>query len=173
MSDKVFRNIIKTKAGIKVIEEIFKMITGIKVKIEPKNDEIKVTNKYIKGKRVDLLSEDKKKVLNLEVNNNGKADLVRNMTYLFSIFINNIMSGKNYNLKKTFYQINFSYRSKLRKIMSEYGVYELIEGINILPMLKMIEFDMVKIRNVCYNNDVKGIDKLYRYIGMLLQIKNY
>ena len=50
-------------------------------------------------------------------------------------------------------------------------IYELIEGINILPMLKIIDFDMVKIRNICYHNDAKGIDKLYRYIGMFIADK--
>lgn len=132
MNDKVFRNIIKTYSGKKVISEIFYMITGYKMDIEPLNDDIKVSDKTIKGKRVDFISSDNNCLLNIEINN-YEVDLVRNIIYMFSLFVNDILVGENYKMHKEFYQINFSHKSKLRKIMSEFGVCEIREGIVILP----------------------------------------
>lgn len=166
MNDKVFRNIIKTYSGKKVISEIFYMITGYKMDIEPLNDDIKVSNKTIKGKRVDFISSDNNCLLNIEINN-YEVDLVRNIIYMFSLFVNDILVGENYKMHKEFYQINFSHKSKLSKIMSEFGVCEISEGIVILPGLKIIEIDMEIIWKICYDNDVRCIERLYKYVGML------
>lgn len=169
MRDKVFKYIIQTKPGMKVIKEIFKMITGIEIKsVELKNPELKVSDKSIKGKRVDFLLNDGDVVLNVEVNNTSESNILRNYAYINTLLINDVLESEKYTLDTTYYLLNFSRKSTLKKLADEYGICSVNSGIIVIPILKIIEIDMEIVKDMCYDKDVESIDKLYKYIAMLI-----
>ena len=129
MNDKVFKYLVKTKCGMRLITEIFKMISGIEiVNAELKDNEVRVSTKKVKKKRVDFLINDEDVVLNIEVNNGNDNNFYRNYVYINSLLINDVLEGEEYKKDKKYFSLNFSKRGVLSSKMEEYKLCSISKG---------------------------------------------
>ena len=90
MSDKMFKNIMKTESGLNLMKGIIEEVLSEKVEeLEILNPELKVPNVYIRGKNVDLLVKCNNQRIFVEVNNIYN-DVIRerNFSYLMAQYSN-------------------------------------------------------------------------------------
>ena len=90
MSDKMFKNIMKTESGLNLMKGIIEEVLGEKVEeLEILNPELKVPNVYIRGKNVDLFVKCNNQRIFVEVNNIYN-DVIRerNFSYLMVQYSN-------------------------------------------------------------------------------------
>ena len=96
MNDKMFKNIMKTDSGQRLLKGIIE--ETIKEKVEEMiilNPELKVPNVLVKGRTVDLLIKNGHKRIFIEVNNIYNENIRRrNLSYMANQYSNDIMVGQ-------------------------------------------------------------------------------
>ena len=127
--------------------------------------EIIKPNIYVRNKTLDVLVKLKGKIVNIEMNSGYYNELhIRNSSYLFSKYSEEIKVGEEYYIMSDFIQINFT-----KGLSDEYpkvGTYTLTDiktKINFIDNLKIYEFNIDKIFDECYNNN----NKEFNFVAML------
>lgn len=133
--------------------------------LEVKPPQIIKKNIYEKGKTLDVLVKVDNEIVNIELNS-GYYDSLhkRNAAYIFSKYTEEVKVGENYTSMKNYIQINFTF--DLPKNFPLLGEYKLIDPktkINFIDNLEIYEYDIDKIKDLCYN---KG-DKRFEFIALL------
>ena len=166
MNDKMFKNIMKTDSGQRLLKGIIE--ETIKEKVEEMiilNPELKVPNIFVKGRTVDLLIKNGNKRIFIEVNNIYNENIRRrNLSYMSSQYSNDTLVGKKQS-EIYYYQINISRRCNYTELNREYYIQS-DDKRKFVNNFKIIEYNMEKILGECYNGDVS--DKLYLYLSMII-----
>ena len=166
MNDKMFKNIMKTDSGQRLLKGIIE--ETIKEKVEEMiilNPELKVPNKYIKGKNVDLFVKSNDQRIFIEVNNYYNDNVkIRNFSYIANQYSNDYKVGSKLQEAVFYYQININKKCDYEELSDEYYVQS--NKRKYIKNLKIIEYNMEKILSECYNGDVS--DKLYLYLSMII-----
>ena len=166
MNDKMFKNIMKTDSGQRLLKGIIE--ETIKEKVEEMiilNPELKVPNVFVKGRTVDLLIKNGNKRIFIEVNNIYNENIRRrNLSYMSSQYSNDTLVGKKQS-EIYYYQINISRRCNYTELNREYYIQS-DDKRKFVNNFKIIEYNMEKILGECYNGDVS--DKLYLYLSMII-----
>ena len=108
MSDKMFKNIMKTESGLNLMKGIIEEVLGEKVEeVEILNPELKVPNVYIRGKNVDLFVKCNNQRIFVEVNNIYN-DVIRerNFSYLMAQYSNDYYIGDKYHQATYYFRQN-------------------------------------------------------------------
>ncbi len=166
MNDKMFKNIMKTESGQRLLKGIIE--ETIKEKVEEMiilNPELKVPNVLVKGRTVDLLIKNGNKRIFIEVNNIYNENIRRrNLSYMSNQYSNDTMVGKKQS-ETYYYQININRRCNYTELNREYYIQS-DDKRKFVENFKIIEYNMEKILCECYNGDVS--DKLYLYLSMII-----
>lgn len=132
--------------------------------------EIIKPNIYVRNKTLDVLVKLKGKIVNIEMNSGYYNELhIRNSSYLFSKYSEEIKVGEEYYIMSDFIQINFT-----KGLSDEYpmvGTYTLTDiktKINFIDNLKIYEFNIDKIFDECYNKN----NKEFNFVAMLNSDEN-
>lgn len=166
MNDKMFKNIMKTDSGQRLLKGIIE--ETIKEKVEEMiilNPELKVPNVFVKGRTVDLLIKNGNKRIFIEVNNIYNENIRRrNLSYMSSQYSNDTLVGEKQS-EIYYYQININRRCNYTELNREYYIQS-DDKRKFVNNFKIIEYNMEKILGECYNGDVS--DKLYLYLSMII-----
>ena len=166
MNDKMFKNIMKTDSGQRLLKGIIEETIGEKVdEMIILNPELKVPNKYIKGKNVDLFVKSNDQRIFIEINNYYNDNVkIRNFSYIANQYSNDYKVGSRFQGAVFYYQININRKCDYEELSDEYYVQS--NKRKYIKNLKIIEYNMEKILDECYNGDVR--DKLYLYLSMII-----
>ena len=166
MNDKMFKNIMKTDSGQRLLKGIIEGTIGEKVdEMIILNPELKVPNKYIKGKNVDLFVKSNDQRIFIEVNNYYNDNVkIRNFSYIANQYSNDYKVGSKLQEAVFYYQININKKCDYEELSDEYYVQS--NKRKYIKNLKIIEYNMEKILCECYNGDIS--DKLYLYLSMII-----
>ncbi len=173
MDDRVFKNIIMTKGGHMMLKKIISIVLNREVKeIKLLNKDLKSKNRFVRGKTVDVLVEDENEKVFIEINNAMNDYIrIRNFGYLCSAYGNDVMRGEKYNVYKNYVQINLSRKSLTGNLRSDYRLIDECTNKSFVDNMLIIEYDMERIENICYNSDIKSLEDL-RYFGALIVSKD-
>lgn len=168
MNDKIFKNIIQTKAGMDVLIEIIQNAIGMKIdEYELLNPELKVGNRFVRGKTVDMSLKCNNTRIFVEVNNiNDEKTRIRNMSYLCTKYGNDVKKGESYTRASKFYQINLSLHSLSSNIEDIYSIWNSTHDVQYVDNFTIIEYDMEKIFDLCYNQGENNIK--FRFLSLLI-----
>ena len=119
MSDKMFKNIMKTESGLNLMKGIIEEVLSEKVEeLEILNPELKVPNVYIRGKNVDLLVKCNNQRIFVEVNNIYN-DVIRerNFSYLIAQYSNDYYIGDKYHQATYYCQLNINRKCNFKDLI--------------------------------------------------------
>ena len=133
------------------------------IKIFP--PEIIKKNIYVKGKTLDVLIKSEGEIINLEINSSYYANLHRrNASYIFSKYAEEVKVGTSYSKMSNYVQINLtSGLGMCGEVKKEYTLADLKTGDKFVDNLVIIEFNIDKIKYMCYNDDIEE----YKFIAAL------
>ena len=170
--DALFYKIFGDDKDTTLLKKIIELSLDIKVK------EIRILNgkmlsdKYKnKVSYLDLYVElDDESKVSIEVNTNTDYYIKdRNLYFLAKSMGNDMESGETYYDFKKHYQINLN-ASKNRQIdpFLDYYVCNKKYGLDYSDKLKIVEIDVVKFYEICYNNgDLKNLSEFEKLMGLL------
>lgn len=161
----------KTKSGLNLMKGIIEEVLGEKIeKLEILNPELKVPNVCIRGKNVDLFVKCNNKRIFVEVNN-IYDDIIRerNFSYLMAQYSNDYSIGSDCQRSIYYCQLNISRKCHFKDLMKRYYMQS-DDKVKAVTNVEMIDFNMEKILENCYNGTTK--DKLYLYLSMIIGDKN-
>ena len=169
--DALFYKIFGDDKDTSLLKKIIELSLDIKVK------EIRILNgkmlsdKYKnKVSYLDLYVElDDETKVSIEVNTNTDYYIKdRNLYFLAKSMGNDMESGETYYDFKKHYQINLNASDKRQKVpFIEYFVMNK-DGIIFSDKLKIVEIDVVKFYEICYNNgDLKKLSEFEKLMGLL------
>ena len=166
--DIVFKNIVLSKSGKKILKGIIETVLKKKIdSIEIINSELKKSKYREKGKTVDLLVKSEGKLINIEINNYVANYLrERNLSYLASNYVTSINKGESYVNGPECIQINLTWKIEKDIIMGKYMLYEEKTMDIWSEKFVIYEIYMEKIMKIYYNKDKKLIEE-YKYLIML------
>jgi len=126
-NDSMFKAIFCNPKNTDLLEVLISDSLKRKVKIlKIFPPEILKNNIYEKGKTLDVLVESEGEIYNIEVNTNYYKDLhIRNASYIFSKYSEEVRMGNDYYNMKHFIQINFTSNLSNKKPLAQ--KYELID----------------------------------------------
>ena len=171
MSDKMFKNIMKTESGLNLMKGIIEEVLGEKVeKLEILNPELKVPNVYIRGNNVDLFVKCNNQRIFVEVNNIYN-DVIRerNFSYLMAQYSNDYYIGDKYHQATYYCQLNINRKCNFKDLMKRYYMQS-DDKVKAVTNVEMIDFNMEKILEKCYNGTTK--DRLFLYLSMIIADKD-
>ena len=127
--------------------------------------EIIKPNIYVRNKTLDVLVKLKGKIVNIEMNSGYYNELhIRNSSYLFSKYSEEIKVGEEYYIMSDFIQINFTKGlSEEYPLVGTYTLTDVKTKINFIDNLKIYEFNIDKIFDECYNKN----NKEFNFVAML------
>lgn len=167
--DAAFKYVMGDEKSKDILKTILELILKIKIEeIEYLNIETVEESIKIKGKRLDLRILTDNKNINIEVNSCYKTYMhVRNMAYMCNLYERHILTGKIYNNKTEFIQINLTYGipKKDTKIIRRYEMSD-DDGKLFVNNFVIYEINMEKIMNFWYDNKKEEIEK-FKYLIML------
>ena len=172
--DRVFKKIFVNESDYHLMEALLSECLESKVKvIKYLYPELPVENVNEKEKKLDVLVEIEGRRVIVELNTEGSGIRLRNFNYFTSYYSSRVERGEEYRGNKTEYiLIDLSYNlSKNSPIKREYYVED-SEGNKYVENFKIIEFNMDKITNLCYDEFERGEREQYRYLMMLDLDKN-
>ena len=163
---KIFADPNDTKLLKALISEILKeeIISVTIISPEIIGEKIKIKRSYL-----DLLVElkDKRKI-NIEINSNPKNYTTnRNLFYLFKVMGRDLTSKDKYTDFHKYIQINLNLNINQEETVMKYYIAN-IETKNILTdKLEIINIDIEKLNEICYNEGVEGQDLFTKIMGLI------
>ena len=163
---KIFADPNDTKLLKVLISEILKeeIISVTIISPEIIGEKIKIKRSYL-----DLLVElkDKRKI-NIEINSNPKNYTTnRNLFYLFKVMGRDLTSKDKYTDFHKYIQINLNLNINQEETVMKYYIAN-IETKNILTdKLEIINIDIEKLNEICYNEGVEGQDLFTKIMGLI------
>ena len=172
--DVVFKNVFYRDSELlkDFISSILNNFYDIQIdKIEIKNAELTKNRVYIKNKTIDILVIANNKVINMELNNNrySKTTKLRNLSYLFSAYVEDIHTSKTYQTGKEYLQINFNFQGKNKRGFSSYYLRE-DNNLNdiLVNNIRIININVDYFLDKWYNSSNKEeYLKKYKYIILI------
>lgn len=133
--------------------------------------ELPIIRKNEKFKRCDILVRSNNLIIDFELNSSYYNSLViKNLNYLFSLFLNNNVRGEKYNKDLEIIQININNYSRFNKPILDFGIINSSYDIVYFRGLKIYDLDIVKCRYVYYNEYIRK--RNYIKWGMLFSSKD-
>ena len=173
--DVIFKSVFTNHEDI--LGKMISDITGISYELMKDNitlevNELPISKKNEKVKRCDFIVKivnDNIIIVNLELNKSNYSSLtVRNLSYIFSLFSSNFMSGEKYRKDFKVIQINLNcYKDDKSKILTKYSLKEEIDNIEYCDNLTIYSLNVYKC-NELYYNDVREVIPKYARWGMFL-----
>ena len=112
-------------------------------------------NIYVKNKTLDVLVSAEDRLINIEINSSMNNTLrKRNASYIFSKYSEIISVGESYINMPEVIQINLT-SSEYIPMVSKYTLYDKNNKTNYIDNLTIFEYNISKIKEVCYNKPSK------------------
>ena len=145
-----------------ILEKLIYDITGDKIKNSKLSfNEIPINRNKEKFKRCDFLIKKGDSIYNIELNNcYYDALLIKNTSYIFSLYSTDASRGKEYNDKLKVIQININNFTKINKPILDYSILNKEYNHNYLDSFKIWDLDIVKCKKMYYNER----DRKRRYL---------
>lgn len=171
MNDKMFKNIMKTESGLNLMKGIIEEVLDEKIEeLQILNPELLIPNMYVRGKNVDLYVKCGNKRIFVEINNVYNDSVrERNFSYLANQYSNDYSIGNNQHEALYYCQLNINRSCKFKDLMKRYFLQS-EDRIKAVKNIELIDFNMEKILEKCYNGTTK--DKLYLYLSMIIGDKD-
>ena len=168
-SDRVFKTIANSgEEGKKFLEAILKTVFNKPVEvIRFLTVELPLEKEDVRKKTLDcLVLVDNDKYVNVEVNaqNRGYSDVVRNFAFLCSFYSQNVKKGKDYDIDNLYVQINLNFFTPKTDLIVRHSYVQHEEGI-LIDNFRIWDVFVENIKKLCYNDEEER-DK-YKYILML------
>ncbi len=140
-----------------VLEKFIYDITGDKVKdIKLFANEIPIKRDNEKFKRCDFLIKHNNTIYNIELNNSYyDALLIKNTSYIFSLYCTDVSRGDEYNKDLNVIQININNYTRYNKPVLDYKIINDNYSYIYLDSLKIYELDIVKCNKLYYNDRIR------------------
>ena len=154
-SDPIFKSIFMKYPH--VLSKFIYDITGNKLdNINLVSNELPITRGGEKFKRCDFIIIFNNKIYNIELNNSySKTLLIKNTSYIFSLFSTNASIEQNYNKDLEVIQININNFSRFDKPVLDYQIMNSNYYSVYLDSLKIYDLDIVKCNKLYYNGRVR------------------
>ena len=119
-------------------------------------NELPIVRNHEKFKRCDFLIHSLNKIFNIELNSSySKTLLIKNTSYIFSLFSSYTSCGDDYEKDLEVIQINVNYFSRFDKPILDYKILNDDYDYVYLDALKIYDLDIVKCRKLYYNERVR------------------
>ena len=154
-NDVIFKSLFTGLESI--LEKFIYDITGNNINnITLHYNEIPITRGKEKFKRCDFLIKKDNIIYNIELNSSYYDTLlIKNTSYIFSLFTSDISRGKDYNKDLNVIQININNFTKHNKPILDYSIINNNYGYNYLDSLKIWDLDIVKCKKMYYNERIR------------------
>ena len=153
--DPVFKSIFMKHP--KILSKFIYDITGNSLdNINLVSNELPITRQGEKFKRCDFIVKDNNKIYNIELNSSySKTLLIKNTSYIFSLFSTNASIGEKYNKDLEVIQININNFSRFNRPVLDYQIMNSNYYCVYLDSLKIYDLDIVKCNKLYYNGRVR------------------
>ena len=154
-SDVLFKSIFMKNPN--VLKRFIYDMTGIDVEdIKLISNEIPIVRNKEKFKRCDFLICYHNTIINIELNSSySKTLLVKNTSYIFSLFSQYTSRGEEYFKDLEVIQININLFSRFNKPILNFGILDQVYSYDYFNALKILDLDIVKCKNMYYNERVR------------------
>ena len=154
-SDVIFKSIFIKNPNI--LRMFVCDMTGIDIKnMELVVNEIPIVRNNEKFKRCDFLIRYDNIIINIELNSSySKTLLVKNTSYIFSLFSQYTSRGEEYFKDLEVIQININLFSRFSKPILDFRILDYVYSYNYFNALKILDLDIVKCKNMYYNERVR------------------
>ena len=168
--DSFFKKIFANPTDTRLLKELISIILNKEIKsvtiMSPEivGDKINVKRSYL-----DLLVElyDKTKI-NIEINTNPQNYTTnRNLFYLFKVMGRDLTSKEKYTDFHKHIQINLNLNINQKKSVMKYYLINIETKEKLTELLEIINIDMEKLNDICYNKGVKGQDLFTKVMGLI------
>ena len=163
---KIFANPNDTKLLKVLISEILKeeIISVTIISPEIIGEKIKIKRSYL-----DLLVELKDKTkINIEINSNPKNYTTnRNLFYLFKVMGRDLTSKDKYTDFHKYIQINLNLNINQEETVMKYYIANIETKNKLTDKLEIINIDIEKLNEICYNEGVEGQDLFTKIMGLI------
>ena len=170
-NDKVFKAIFADPADTFLLETLLNLTFNTKVKdIKFENPELLKRNIIERAKTCDFIAHIDGKLLHIELNSNYKKWLhLRNLNFFSTSYGKDTEIGKNYDIKKIFINIDYTYKLPNSKNLDNVLVYtiETDDHVKYVDNIYFVEFNMDRIKKEWYNVIDKRKRKLFYYLSKL------
>ena len=154
-SDVLFKSIFMKNPN--VLKRFIYDMTGIDIEdIKLISNEIPIVRNKEKFKRCDFLIRYHNTIINIELNSSySKTLLVKNTSYIFSLFSQYTSRGEEYFKDLEVIQININLFSRFNKPILDFRILDHVYSYDYLTALKILDLDIVKCKNMYYNERVR------------------
>ena len=154
-SDVIFKSIFMKNPN--VLKEFIYDITGINIEdLELIANEVPIVRNKEKFKRCDFLIRYGNTIINIELNSSfSKTLLVKNTSYIFSLFSQYTSRGEEYFKDLEVIQININLFSRFSKAILDFRILDHVYSYDYFTALKILDLDIVKCKNMYYNERVR------------------
>ena len=154
-NDVIFKSVF---TGLEfIIEKLIYDITGNKINNTTLYaNEIPIVRGKEKFKRCDFLIKKDNTIYNIELNSSNYDTLIiKNTSYIFSLFASDTSRGDEYNKDLEVIQININNFTRFNKPVLDYKIMNKKYGHVYLDSLKIYDLDIVKCNKLYYNDRIK------------------
>lgn len=174
--DEIFKALFINNENVlaKMIEDITNISYQLlKDNIILETNEIPITRRNEKFKKCDFIIKLKNNpnyLINIELNtSNYKGLMMKNLSYIFSLFATSNKKGRKYNDQLIMIQINLNTYKEEQDELSIYEIRNIKNNNPYFSNLKIYSLDIVKCHKIFYNNANKSRIANYIKWGTLLQ----
>ena len=155
-NDAMFKAIFCKKENKDILKRLIEEAINKKVEIIGIDvPELIKKNIYVKGKTLDVLVKAEDRLINIEINSSMNNTLrQRNASYIFSKYSEVVNVGESYINMPEVIQINLT-SSESIPMVSKYTLYDVNNRANYIDNLIIYEYNISKIKEVCYNKPSK------------------
>ena len=155
-TDAVFKAIFCKEENKDILERLIEEAIDKKVEIiKLEVPELIKKNIYVRGKTLDVLVKSDNKLINIEVNSETNSSLKRrNAAFIFAKYSEITKVGESYSEMPDVIQINLTTDEYL-PMVSKYTVFDIENKKNYIDNLSIYEFNILKIKEICYNKSDK------------------
>lgn len=165
-SDRAFKEVFMKEESKDILSKVLETVLKVKIKdIEFLNLERNVDNIHVRKKYFDLFLDTNIGKIQLEVNADyDKSKKIRNTAFICDTYSHVTLKGEKYTDNILIIQINFSYENVKDKYINKIMIRD-EDGDSFINNFIIYDINMVKCRNLWYNNDESL--KEYKYLTML------
>lgn len=165
--DRVFKTILCDEDDKELLQEFLSRLLERKVEIiEFLRSELPVSTTEEKTKTVDVLVKVDGEYTHIELNGTSPKYLhIRNYMYFSSLYIKKVQKGEEYDLETKFIHIDLTYGMDSGKDIIKYYVQS-SDNEKYLENIEIIEYNMDKIMEYWYNQDIQKVNQ-YKHLIML------
>ena len=168
--DSFFKKIFANPNDTRLLKELISIILNKEIKsVTIMSSEIVGDKINVKRSYLDLLVElyDKTKI-NIEINTNPQNYTTnRNLFYLFKVMGRDLTSKEKYTDFHKHIQINLNLNINQKKSVMKYYLINIETKEKLTELLEIINIDMEKLNDICYNKGVKGQDLFTKVMGLI------